>query len=199
MPAKMRAKVAEILALLPRAREDWRLADLSVSVHHPMKLLTRGCRCERLKWLFCVASVRVCSQGNELLPGCGIVCALANPFWGTFYSLQSDSPDRAGLIRQTGNSLSRARARGNSSQTLLRPRAARLYRPQGHAVSIATRAECEGVQRHHRIPFATARGTARSLWRPPHRLLAGVAIGQRTRSFHASCWPLGCRGDRRHA
>ena len=40
--------------------------------------------------------------------GVGSAPFLRSPSKGTFYSLQSDSPDSAGLIRQTGNSLSRA-------------------------------------------------------------------------------------------
>ena len=49
---------------------------------------------------------------------------------------------------------------------LLRPRAARAHRRQGHAVSAATRPECAGVQRRDRVPFAAAGGAARDLWRP---------------------------------
>src|SRR5215471_12698747 len=49
-------------------------------------------------------------------------------------------------------------------RNLLRPRAARARRPEGHAESAATGAECAGVQRHNRVPFATAGSAARHLW-----------------------------------
>src|SRR5260221_10336163 len=48
---------------------------------------------------------------------------------------------------------------------LLRSRATRAHRQQGHAVSAATRAVCAGVQGRGRVPFAAAGGAARDLWR----------------------------------
>src|SRR5262249_12518976 len=66
----------------------------------------------------------------------------------------------------------RASARGGHTwravpahdRNLLRPRAARAHRPEGHAESTATGAECPGVQRHNRVPFATAGSAERHLW-----------------------------------
>ena len=48
---------------------------------------------------------------------------------------------------------------------LLRSRATRAHRQQGHALSAATRAVCAGVQGRGRVPFAAAGGAAHDLWR----------------------------------
>src|SRR5215470_15231375 len=64
----------------------------------------------------------------------------------------------------TGGDHTRRAVRAHD-RNLLRPSTARAHRPQGHAVSAATRTECAGVQRCDRLPFASAGGATRDLWR----------------------------------
>src|SRR5438045_6248480 len=63
--------------------------------------------------------------------------------------VECEPPRRA----STGGDHTRRAVRAHD-RNLLRPGAARAYRPQGHAVSAATRPECAGVQRRDRVPFA---------------------------------------------
>src|SRR5215472_5443286 len=74
--------------------------------------------------------------------------------------VERDLPRCAG----TGRGHTRLAVRA-PDRNLLRLGTARAHRPHGHAVSATTRAECAGVQRRDRVPFAAAGGAARHLWR----------------------------------